>query len=300
MPASIQSLTIRSQAMQAVRDFFRLHDFIEVETPVRICTPANETHINAPPSGSAWLRTSPELHMKRIICSGATRIFQLGPCFREGESGRLHSPEFTMLEWYRADADYLDILKDSEALLQHVAQNVLGSTLLPRGENRIDLGRESIRYAISEIYQKICGWDPATEWDPDRFDLDMVSRIEPSLAADRMVALMDYPAPAAALARLSPGDPLHAERFELYAGGMELINAFSELTDADEQRKRFEVAAEERRSTGDEAYPLDEQFLDALKGGMPRTAGAALGFDRLVMLLTNSNDISHVRALHEV
>ncbi len=292
----LRNLAVRSHALDAIRGFFRAGAFIEVETPVRIPAPALELHIDAPSAGpDAWLRTSPELHMKRLLAAGCERIFQLGPCFRAGERGRRHNPEFTMLEWYRAGAGYRDILADCEGLVRHVAAAVIGSTRLVYRGVAIDLAAPWMRLTVREAFRRHAGWDPVAAYDPDRFDLDLVNLVEPALPRDRPCVLLDYPAPAAALARLKPDDPAVAERWEVYLGGLELANAYGELVDAPAQRVRFEACAEARRRLGKEVYPLDEPFLRALESGLPPCGGIALGVDRLVMLLCDTDDIADVR-----
>jgi len=291
----LSNLELRSRVLRAVRDFFYARDFWEVETPVRIPAPALETHIDAPPSGRAWLRASPELHMKRLLADGCGRLFQIGPCFRSGECGRRHNPEFTLLEWYRTGADYTDILRDAEALLTHMAQTVTGQTSLTYCGSPVDLSRPWHCHTVREAFKKWAGWDPVENWDPDRFDFDMTQKVEPALPRDRPCVLTDYPAPAASLARLKRHDPRVAERWEVYAGGLELANAYSELCDPAAQRARFLEAAGERRALGKEIYPLDEPFLAALESGMPPCGGIALGIDRLAMLVCDAADIADVR-----
>ena len=292
---SPRNLAIRSQTLQACREFFWAAGFIEVETPVRIPAPAPELHIDAPASGRAWLRTSPELHMKRLLASGSERIFQIGPCFREGERGNRHLPEFTMLEWYRTPADYADILLDCTGLVRHVVRRVTGGDTLACGDRRIDLSAPWLQLTVREAFRQHAAWDPVAAFDADRFDLDMVAKVEPALPMDRPCILTDYPAAAAALARLKPGDPDVAERWELYLGGLEIANAFSELTDAATQRARFLACNAARQQTGHPAYPLDEPFLAALQQGLPPCGGIALGIDRLVMLLCGTRIIDEVR-----
>jgi len=293
---NLSNLTVRSRVLRAVREFFYARDFIEVETPVRIPAPALETFIDAPPSGRAWLRASPELHMKRLLACGCPRIFQIGPCFRAGECGRRHNPEFTMLEWYRTNADYTDILRDTEALLAHVFQTVTGQTSFTYRGQAIDLSRPWHCHTVREAFEKWAGWDPVADWDPDRFDLDMVGKVEPALPQNKPCVLTDYPAPAASLAHLKADNPHVAERWEVYVGGLELANAYSELCDPAAQRARFLMAAEERRALGKEVYPLDEPFLEALAHGLPPCGGIALGVDRLVMLACDAADIDDARA----
>jgi lysyl-tRNA synthetase class 2 len=290
------ALKLRSQILQAIRSFFIGRDYLEVETPVRLPAPALELHIDAEPSGDQWLRTSPELHMKRLLAAGHTRIFELGPCFRQGERGALHRPEFTMLEWYRSGADYRDTLAETRDLIIHVASEVLGRTRAVRKGVTVDLAAEWVVSTVSDAFMAHAGWDPVTDYDADRFDLDLVGQVEPALPHDVPAVLLDYPAEAAALARCRPGPPAVAERWELYIAGLELANAFSELTDPIEQRKRFQECARARKAAKKEVYPLDEPFLEALEGGLKPCSGVALGLDRLVMLLGDFGDIGDVRA----
>lgn len=290
------TLERRSKILRTVRDFFDALGFIEVETPVRIPAPAQETHIDAPPSGRAWLRASPELHMKRLLTEGFEKIYQIGPCFRSGECGRRHNPEFTMLEWYRTGADYLDILADTEAMVRAVFTALFGKTTLSYRGATIQLAGPWTRLTVSDAYRRWAGWDPSQHWDADRFDTDMIARIEPALPRATPCVLIDYPAPAASLARLKPGDARVAERWEVYIGGLEIANAYSELCDGTAQRARFNEAARERQALGKDVYPLDEPFLNALERGMPPCGGIALGLDRLVMLACDADDIAEVRA----
>jgi len=289
------AVTVRSRMLHAVRLFFLDRDFVEVETPVRIPAPAHERHIEIMTAGRGFLRSSPELHMKRLLAAGHDRIFQVGPCFRAGESGRLHNPEFTMLEWYRTGTDYRGVLEDARGLVLSVADEVLGCRSLQYGAALLDLSAEWAVMTIREAFDKWAGWDPVSDFEQNRFDLDLVEKIEPALPADRPAVLIDYPAAAAALARCRGGDGAVAERWELYIGGMELANAFSELTDAAEQRRRFEDCRRQRRAAGMPDHPMDEAFLEALAAGLPECGGAALGIDRLVMLLAGETDIGAVR-----
>jgi len=290
------ALLMRSRILQAVRTFFFDRGFVEVETPIRIPVPALELNIDAESSGSFFLRTSPELHMKRLLAAGYDRIFQLGSCFRRGERGAFHNPEFTMLEWYRSNADYNDILVDSKMLIPFVADKILGCRPLRYKGKAVDLSPAWDCLSVEEAFLMNAGWNPVKNYNADRFDLDLVGKVEPNLPFGRPVVLMDYPAEAAALARKKPGRPEVAERWELYIAGMEMINAFSELVDPVEQRSRFEECALERKNAGRDVYRMDEEFLRSLENGMPASAGAALGFDRLVMLMTGEEAIERVRA----
>lgn len=293
------ALELRSRLLRALRDFFYARDFLEVETPVRILAPAPEVHLDAEPAGDAWLRTSPELHMKRLLAAGYERVFQVGPCFRRGESGARHRPEYTMLEWYRAGADYHDVLTDTKALILFLAREVLGSTTLRRSGHEIELDPVWEYLTVSEAFLGYAGWDPVEDFDPDRFDLDLVDKVEPQLTRETPVILADYPIQAAGLARRKPGRPAIAERWELYIDGIEIANAYSELTDAAEQAARFEEWNRARAAAGRPAYPVDRQFLVALEGGLPPCAGVALGVDRLVMLFVGADSLDEVLPFRE-
>jgi elongation factor P--(R)-beta-lysine ligase len=289
-------LEIRARLVRAIRRFFETQGFIEVDTPVWLPAPALELHIDAIPADGAYLRTSPELQMKRLLAEGWDRIYQMGPCFRRGESGRLHNPEFTMLEWYRRDADYRAIQADTEALIRAVVAEVGGSLRLTgtRGA-QLDVGGPWHVITVDEAYRRFAGWSPLADYDADRFDLDLVNCVEPNLPRDRPVILTDFPIEAAALARCRGANPPVAERWELYIDGLELANAYSELIDPGEQRRRFQACADDRRALGREVYPLDEEFLAALAALDCPCGGIALGVDRLAMLLAGVREIELVR-----
>jgi elongation factor P--(R)-beta-lysine ligase len=271
-----------------------------VDTPVRLRAPAPERHIDAEPSGDLFLRTSPELHMKRLLAAGYERLFQMGPCFRRGEYGTLHHAEYTMLEWYRAQADYHDILDDTQSLIRHAAETVLGSQTIQWQDHTVRLDGDWTIMAVRDAFAQWAGWDPVTSYDADRFDLDLVEKVEPEIrTCPTPFILTDYPLEAASLARTKPGDPAVAERWELYIAGIEIANAYSELTDAQEQRERFDASARQRREAGLTVYPSDLEFLRALERGLPPSGGIALGVDRLVMLLADAPTISDVTAFEE-
>ncbi len=279
-------LELRSRLTWAVRRFFHLAGYLEIDTPVRVPTPAMELYINAEPSGEGFLRTSPELHMKRLLAAGHEKIFQIGPCFRAGEAGTHHRPEFTLLEWYRTGTDAAGILEETKALLHFVA-----------GELHLrekDLSAWEI-LEVAEAFEHHAGWNPLRDFDADRFDQDLVDKIEPALSREHPVVLQHYPAERGALARLKPADPRVAERWELYLDGLEIANAYSELTDTDEQRRRFASWGRERALMGKEVYDLDEDFLAALPH-MPEAGGIALGMDRLTMFFCDTDDIHDVIA----
>ena len=269
----------RDALMRGIRAFFYERDFTEVDTPIRMQTPCMELHIDAESSGDSFLRTSPEMFHKKLLAAGHERIFELGKCFRHGERGPLHNPEYTMLEWYRAHADYMDVLEDSKKLIASLWQ-----------ESDFDWHI----LTVSEVFEEFAGWNPAGSFDEDRFDIDLIEKVEPALK--RMhgaVVLKDYPVEAAALSRRKPDNPLLAERWELYIDGVELANAYSELTDPDEQRNRFEECAEKRRALGKAVYGIDAEFIDAV-GRMPPSGGVALGVDRLLMVMTGRSSLDQV------
>lgn len=230
-----------------------------------------ELHIDAEPSGDRWLRTSPELSHKKLLAQGAQKIFEIGKCFRHGERGDRHHPEYTMLEWYRAGGDYNVMLTDAQTLISKPFE---------------------IR-TIAEVYEKFAGWNPVEHFDADRFDFDMVGKIEPNLPKDTAIILKDYPAECCALARLKPENPKVAERWELYVGGIEIANAYSELTDPVEQRARFEKWGAQRKALGKIVYPIDEEFIRCL-AEMPPSGGCALGIDRLLMALAGTATLDDI------
>ena len=281
------TLEKRARIVHAIRAFFMERDFLEVETPHRLPGNAPELHIDAVACGDGFLHTSPELCMKRLLAAGYPRVFQLCRCWRQGERGRRHLPEYTMLEWYRAGCDYQALMDDCEALF---------ANLCPEGQLAgIDLTAPWERLTVAEAFARYGSLPLAEALATGRFDEIIALEIEPRLGQERPTFLLDYPAGHAALARRKPGNPQVAERFELYIQGMELANAFSELTDPDEQRRRFEQEEAERRRLGKAPYPTPEKFLREL-AALPAAAGIALGVDRLVMLLTGAATIDQVVA----
>lgn len=299
------ALQLRSRILHALREWFSREGFIEVETPVRIPAPALELHIDAEPSGHRFLRTSPELHMKRMLCAGYGKIFQIGPCFRKGERGDRHNPEYTMLEWYRTGTDYLGIMADTESLLSHITTSLAPSPLPFHDStippfNYLAIPPPWPRFTVAELFQRHAGWNPVAQYDAEQFEHDLVTKVEPALPRNQPLFVMDYPAEAAALSRRKPGNEAVAERFELYLNGVEIANAFSELTEGAEQRQRFEKCSRERLALGAPSYPLDEAFLAALELGMPPSGGIALGVDRLVMILAGATSLSDVMAFREI
>ncbi|MCX8126293.1 MAG: EF-P lysine aminoacylase EpmA [Dehalococcoidia bacterium] len=288
-----RNLEIRAQILEAIRLFFRGNGFLEVETPVRYPCPAPELHIEAFKSEDWYLSTSPELHMKRLLAEGYQKIFQISKCFRRGERGRLHNPEFTMLEWYRTDADYMGMLSDMENMVLYICSRLGRPWQVEYRGTVVDLSVPWPRISVKEAFERFAGWTPGPSPDSDRFDVDLVDKVEPSLDRGRPTVLFDYPASLCSLARIKADNPEVAERLEVYIGGMELANAFSELTDEVEQRQRFTIENEKRRLLGRVPYPIPERFLSAV-GQMPESGGCALGVDRLVMLFCDAASIDEV------
>ncbi len=295
MADKLQNLALRSAFLRAVRDFFYSAGFLEVETKVRIAAPAPEEYIEAVPSGEQFLRTSPELEMKCLLADGMQKIFQIGSCFRLGEFGRKHREEFTMLEFYAAKWDYLTLANFTASLVMETAQKLFGTTKVNFWGKSYDLGRATF-ITVDDAFKRYAGVS-AFQADADgTFDERMVTKVEPELGKEGLTFLMDYPANRASLSKISEVDPRVARRWELYLGGVELANAFGELTDAAEQKERFQKSAAFRASQNMARYPEPEAFFAALDKGLPESSGCALGIDRLVMILCNADNIGDVRA----
>lgn len=291
---SIQrNLVLRSKIIQAIRSFFTHAGYLEVETPIRIPAPAPEAHIDAQESGSWFMQTSPEICMKRLVASGFDKIFQICKCFRKNERGDLHIPELTMLEWYQANATYLDLMTECENLLMDVVRSIQTGSSIRWRDQTIDLSPPWDRLRVSDAFSQYGSISMDTALFENRFDEIIGLEIQPHLGNGKPVFLYDYPSACAALARRKPLQLEFAERFELYIGGIELCNCFTELTDPKEQRNRFEKELEFRRTMNKKPYPMPERFLQSLEK-MPLTAGNALGLDRLVMLLTNAKKIDDI------
>jgi lysyl-tRNA synthetase class 2 len=316
-------LLARAAALGAVRGYFAQHGFVEVETPARVFSPGQELHLDAIPAADGrFLITSPEYHMKRLLAGGLPRIVQICRCFRAGEEGPFHQPEFTMIEWYRAGGSLAELMGDCEALVEAVARAAgrWPDVEVPAGRAadraRLSLAAPFARASVRGLLRQHAGIElvgdeseseiraqaaragcrvaPGAAWD-DVFYQVFLDRVESHLGVAAPVFVLDWPRPLAALARSKPDDPLTVERFELYAGGLELANAFGELTDPVEQRRRFVEEADLRRRRGKAVYPIDERLLAALPG-LPPTCGIALGFDRLMMLVLGASSIREVLA----
>ncbi len=296
----------RAAILRAVRAWFHAEGFAEAEPAVLVPSPGAETHIDAFESDGKFLHTSPEFAMKRLLAAGERKIFYLGKAWRRGEVGPLHASEFTLLEWYRAEESYERVMADAVALLR-VACDAIGSKTLRWRDVECDPLSPAQSLTVAEAFRRLAGMDildgdrdafSATRtsnddsWS-DLFSRVLVEKIEPHLGAPAPTLLTQYPAQEAALARLCAHDPRVAERFELYACGVELANGFGELTDPDEQRKRLISAMAEKQKRYGKTWPLDEDFLAAL-AHMPPASGVALGFDRLAMLATGARRINDV------
>jgi len=322
-------LLARNRVKSALRAHFEGEGFVEVEAAALQVSPGNETHLHAfatnalSPDGQSrplYLHTSPEFALKKVLAAGERKIFDFARVFRNRESGVRHAREFVMLEWYRAQEDYTALMADCRAILRRAA-GAAGSPALRHGRRTADPFAEPERLGVAEAFARHAGIDLLATLDPaglplrallagaargcgvrvadddgwsDIFSRVMAERVEPAIGNGRVTILYDYPLPEAALARRKPGQPQVAERFEMFACGVELANAFGELRDADEQRRRFAADMDEKARLYGERYPIDEDFLAALPL-MPEAAGCALGFDRLVMLLLGAPRIEDVQ-----
>ncbi len=299
MQTELERLTgafrFRAKVLSAIRSAFDSRSFVEVTTPVRIAAPAAEEYIEAPQSGAFFLRTSPELEMKRLLCAGMERIYQIGPCFRAYETGRLHRTEFDMLEFYMAHADYRKLLTMLRAILIETAWNVNGCTKLKTRHGEVELDTNWDIIPVRQAFRVFAGVDAdEAAQEESRFEEILTEKVEPRLDPSRPTVLIDYPIRFAALARPLASDPTLAERWEVYIGGVELANTYSELTNPQIQRERFAEARATRTRLGMAEYPEPVNFLNAIDKGMPESTGSALGFDRLVMLLAGADSLSEV------
>jgi len=320
----------RGRILGAIRSFFAARGYVEVDTPALQVSPGLEPHLRAfktvlhdpcdDRAGERYLHTSPEFAMKKLLVAGVPRIWQLAHVFRDGERSAAHHPEFAMLEWYQVGASYHDLMDECAALIR-TSQEVAGTEALVWRGHTADARRGWQRLSVAEAFHEHCGIDllatapdplapdverlaaaarhlgiaphPGDDWEALFFRI-FLERIEPVLGFGAPTILFDYPLSMAALSRRSLGDPRVVERFEVYVCGLELANAFGELTDAVEQRRRFVADQEKKWALYGETYPIDEDFLAALDHGLPPCAGIALGFDRLVMLATGAEDIEDV------
>jgi lysyl-tRNA synthetase class 2 len=288
-----ETLWRRARMIRAIRDFFTSRDYLEVETPHLIPTLIPEAHIDAISCGGRFLHTSPELHMKRLLATGYPRIFQICKCFRDGELGSSHLPEFTMLEWYCQGMDYRQLMKECEELIVSVAGDLGCGDVINYQGKAIRLRRPWESISVREAFACYAPMSMDKAVTENCFDEIMVSCIEPHLGLAQPTFIYDYPVSGSALAKEKKEDFALAERFELYMGGKEIANACSELTDPQEHHRRFENVNKYRYSKGKSIYPISERFLQDL-ASIPRAAGIALGVDRLAMIFCDSSAIDDV------
>jgi lysyl-tRNA synthetase class 2 len=316
--ARIELIERREEMVRSARAFFDARGFVHVETPALVPCPGLDVHLDAfetnARSAAKYLITSPEYQMKRLLSAGMPRIYQITRAFRRGEVGSRHNPEFTILEFYRANASADDVMKDTEQLVARLTGGrVTLAQTQTQTQTQAQMQAHSVtrtisttppftRMTVAEAYEKFANVSRdemlrLAENDEDTFYRLLVDTVEPALAAlDHAVFITEYPTTQASLARRKPGDPRVAERFELYVAGVELCNGFGELTDPKEQRARFLHDQDERRTRGLPVYPIDEKFLEALERGMPESGGNAIGLDRLVALACGTTDIAEVIA----
>ncbi len=299
-----ENLRRRSAIIATLRHFFEERAYLEVETPALVPSPGLDLHLQAfevhdeSRDQPAYLVTSPEYQMKRLLSGGLPRIFQLTHCFRQGEQGHRHNPEFTMVEWYCAFGTVSAMMTETEQLVRHLLDHHLVAAVVTSEGRPLDWAAPFERLALTVAFERFAQLPPSETLrlacnDEDRFFQLLIERVEPGLARlERPVFLYDFPAPMASLARLKPSQPEICERFELYVGDLELCNGFGELTDPVEQRQRFDTDQARRAEAGKPIYPKDERFLAALTEGMPPAAGNALGLDRLVALCLGTDDIA--------
>jgi lysyl-tRNA synthetase class 2 len=309
--ASIEAIRQRAVVLQKIRQFFAARNVLEVDTPALSHAAVTDEHLHSfstqfthpfsPQTSTLYLQTSPEFAMKKLLCAGIGAIYQICKSFRNEESGRFHNPEFTMLEWYRPGFDHLQLMSEIDELIQMVVgsdsaervtyQDVFKQYLgyCPLTATLTDIKTLASQYGYAEL--------AANENDKDTLLMLLFSQhVEPHIGQDRPCFVIDFPASQAALARISPTNPLVAERFELYFQGIELANGFHELTDGPEQLRRFEQDNVKRQHMGLEIMPIDHNFIAAIDYGLPACAGVALGIDRLLMLALNYSEIDQVIA----
>ncbi|MFC1641208.1 amino acid--tRNA ligase-related protein [Myxococcota bacterium] len=295
-------LVARDRALRAIRTYFHRSGFCEVDTPLLGPSPGFDLHVEGLQAEGGWLATSPEQAMKRLLVGGLPRVFQLCHTFRADERGAWHQPEFLLLEWYRAFADVECVIRDTEQVVLRAVSAVCGTSelVLPDGR-KLSVTPPFPRVTVAEAFRQyadVRNVGELAEQDEGQFFELLVARVEPALAAySQPVLLWQYPVSQAALARPSPSDPTVAERFELYAGGVELCNGFGELTDLQEHERRHHRLQAERRRLGRRPQPVDKCFLAAVREGLPPSAGNALGVDRLIALATGAATLAQVQPL---
>ncbi len=280
-------LIFKSRLIFFIRQYFIDKGFIEVFTPILIDAPAPEEYIEAPSCGKQFLRTSPELEMKQMLAAGYDKIFQIGSCFREGEKGRLHNPEFFMLEWYEVNSDYNDIMIFSFELLQYLSDKLKEDSKISS-----DFFASYAELKVKDAFAQFANITPEKALENSSFEEVLLDNIEPNLGNNHPLFLKDYPAKCAAFSKLKSNN--ECERWELYLKGIEIANAYTELIDPIVQRERFAEFIKTRDKTGYKKYPKAKDFLKAIDYGIPQSAGCALGIDRLIMFFTGEEQIKKV------
>jgi lysyl-tRNA synthetase class 2 len=313
---------IRIEIIKSIREFFWLQGFLETDTPAAVRLASQEPYLNPvsimvhDPHGKPekfYLRTSPEYALKKLLAVGYEKVFEIGKCFRDFESfGGNHNPEFTMLEWYRAPGTYQEIIDDTEKLFKFVGEKLNKKSVTYKNKE-VDISGIWDKKSMKEVWQNFIGVnldnyleltgmqdlaktkgytiDSADAYE-DLFYKIFLNEIEPKLGNDRPVFVYDFPSQMTSLSRLSEQDSRYAERFELYIGGLELANAFGELTDAKIQKDKLEEDVAKRRALGKETWPIDPDFISALQSGIASAGGIAMGVDRMVLLFTGAKDLN--------
>ena len=304
--ADPEVLRQRARLLAAIRAFLDQRGVVEVQTPVITASGITDLHIDSIALGNqaGYLRTSPEYAHKRLLASGMADIYELGPVFRAGEQGQLHRTEFCLLEWYRRDWSWRQLAAEVTELLNHCLE---ATGRAPWPVRHLAWRNSFVAAGLPDpLEATISELTALTETLPPDCDRDMrldylfATRIQPAFARQTLTVVHGYPASQAALARLDPNDPRISERFEVFAGPIELANGYRELTDATEQRKRFQIDNERRKALGRKQMPLDERLLAALESGLPECAGVAVGVDRLIMAVLGITDIKEVIAFSDV
>ncbi|MEW5805563.1 MAG: EF-P lysine aminoacylase EpmA [Patescibacteria group bacterium] len=317
--------TKRALILDKIRQFFKSQGFLEVRTPSFVRLAGMEPYLNPlsfefcnekNKKYQGYVITSPEYSLKKLLALGFPKLFEIARVFRQGESfGPWHNPEFTMLEWYRPNSNYKKIMKDAENLVSFLAKALYKKPVIVYGGKKIDLSLPWPRLSVKQAFKKFAGIDldkvksfnafkkivknkdyqtnKSFDWN-DLFYLIFLNEIEPNLPQNKPIIIYDYPLPQAALAKRKNKNSFYAERFEIYIAGLEIANAFSELTDWREQEKRLKQEQKLRRQLGKEIYQIDKDFIAALKSGIPETGGIALGIERLEMLLLDIQDINEL------
>jgi len=283
-----QTLRYRHRIIIQIRNFFDTRGYVAVDTPVRVKSPGVDPYIDAVNAGAGYyLAPSPELHMKRLLCLDIDRLYQITHAFRENEQGQHHNCEFMMLEWYRKGTDYAGIMEETEELILYITKE----ESLPISSFRFPFEK----VAVDELYVKCADWRPSADWNEDRYFHDWVEKIDPYLKTKEGLFICDFPEPLAALSKPKEDNGKLCQRFELFIKGIEIANAYTELTDYEEHGRRFKNAREKRRQMGKDPYHIDEEFMRMISGGLPECGGIALGIDRLIMAMLAIDHIDHVQ-----